>query len=119
MARCIVCELLLTMFLQSFEVHDPEEDPPKRFSAGTTDDFSLESMLLYGGTNGMALDSSHRHKNEQRAPVTFFVTVNDQQHMVPGAAYVSEDAQGATIASFLKEVVQQVLDYARKIVKGM
>lgn len=40
--------------------------------------------MLYGRNNGIAIDSSWRHKNENRAPLTLMVTVDNQEHMLPG-----------------------------------
>ena len=51
---------------------------------GITDSFSLDSLLLNGAERGWAMDSSWRNKNENRAAVTFVITVNEALHAVPG-----------------------------------
>ncbi|KAG8892469.1 hypothetical protein FRB99_002695, partial [Tulasnella sp. 403] len=99
----------------NYEVHDPTANPPKKFSTGITDEFSLESLILYGGINGTALDSSYRHKNEERAPVTFFATINDASHLLPGTAYISEDIQEETLVQFLEATRDNVVRRAQQI----
>ncbi|KAI0704561.1 hypothetical protein C8Q76DRAFT_820141 [Earliella scabrosa] len=70
--------------------HDFElDDALSEFTVGLTDDFSLDSLILHGGTGGWALDSSWRNKNENRAAVTFLITVTPNQHAVPGSVLLS------------------------------
>ena len=48
------------------------------------DAFTLENMILHGSRDGMGADSSWRNKNENRAAVTFLITVDSNEHLVPG-----------------------------------
>lgn len=76
----------MTHFLPgSYTPFDPKEPHAQSsFSCAFTDDFSLESLILHSRTNGCAMDSSYRNKNENRAPMTLLITVNAHQHMLPG-----------------------------------
>lgn len=67
-----------------FQKHDPTATPPTKFGIAMTDDFAMESLILHANSMGCALDSSWRHKNENRAPLTFLMTINNQLHCVPG-----------------------------------
>jgi hypothetical protein len=44
----------------------------------------MDSAILHCAKRGLGFDSSHRHKNENFAPVTLLTTVDDYGHMVPG-----------------------------------
>lgn len=57
---------------------------PSKFATGLRNDFALQNLILFGEDHGCGLDSSHRNKNELRAPVTLLTTLNDAKHMVPG-----------------------------------
>jgi len=61
------------------------------------------------------LDSSWRHKNENRAPLTFVTTTNDAGHMVPVAAYLSVDATASSYRFLLDALTKEVLNEAKKI----
>ncbi|EJD36355.1 hypothetical protein AURDEDRAFT_174552 [Auricularia subglabra TFB-10046 SS5] len=100
-----------------FECHDPKAKPPTKFSVAIADQFELETLILYSGTNGLCMDSSWRHKNENRAPLTMVATVNNEEHFVPGAAYLSEDVKTETLARFLQETKNRVEEYCRAVVK--
>ncbi|THU88833.1 hypothetical protein K435DRAFT_803208 [Dendrothele bispora CBS 962.96] len=67
--------------------------------------------------NGLSLDSSYRNKNENRAPVTFLVTVDKNERMLPGPVFVSGDVREYTLTLFLREVRSLVEDMARHIVE--
>lgn len=43
---------------------------------------ALESAIMWK-QNGIAMDSSWRHKNENVAPLTFIVTLDDHNKMIP------------------------------------
>ena len=69
----------------SYTPHDFQlDDALSQFTCALTDDYSLDSLLLHGQTRGWAMDSSWRNKNENRAAVTFLITVNEANHAVPG-----------------------------------
>ncbi|KZV90368.1 hypothetical protein EXIGLDRAFT_837845 [Exidia glandulosa HHB12029] len=99
-----------------FERHDPSARPPKKFSVAIADAYELETLMLFAEENGICLDSSWRHKNENRAPLTMLATVNNEAHFVPGAAYLSENAQAETIAAFLSGTKDRVEKYCQKVI---
>ncbi|RPD55250.1 hypothetical protein L226DRAFT_470718 [Lentinus tigrinus ALCF2SS1-7] len=89
--------------------HDFEKpDHLSDFMAGCTDSFSLDSLVLNGTTGGWALDSSWRHKNENRAAVTFLITINEGMHAVPGCVLLSANTRTATLVKFLRDVKIQL-----------
>ena len=49
-----------------------------------SDSFSLDSAILHSSRRGVGFDSSHRNKNENFAPVTLLITVDENHHMLPG-----------------------------------
>lgn len=44
----------------------------------------MDCSIMNAPDRGLAVDSSHRNKNENRAPVTLVTTVDESGHMVPG-----------------------------------
>ena len=69
----------------SYTPHDPNErDHDSQFTCAMADKFTLENLILHGTRDGMAADSSWRNKNENRAAVTFLITVDENQHLLPG-----------------------------------
>jgi hypothetical protein len=85
--------------------------------------------------NGIALDSSWRHKNEHVAPLTFLVTLDSHMKMIPSkcdyignsswlakfkckftvAAMISSNIQEMTLTRFLQKVKVAVTDHAQLI----
>jgi hypothetical protein len=61
-------------------------DANSEFSVGLTDDFSLDSFIVFGsGPSGVGLlDSSWHGKSENRAALTVLCSVDHGGHMVPG-----------------------------------
>ncbi|KAF5343861.1 hypothetical protein D9758_015888 [Tetrapyrgos nigripes] len=55
-----------------------------KFQVGIKNDYCVQNMVLYARANGLGLDSSYRNKNEDRAPVTFLVTLDKNKRMLPG-----------------------------------
>ncbi|KAG8994181.1 hypothetical protein FRB94_010074 [Tulasnella sp. JGI-2019a] len=102
----------------NFQIHDQEAHPPKKFSTSIMDDYALESLIMFGETNGVAFDSSFQHKNEQHAPVTFFSTVDDALHLVPGTVHILEDVKQATLERFLIATENEVVRRAHAIIEG-
>lgn len=47
---------------------------------------ALEAAIMWS-ENGIAMDSSWRHKNENVAPLTFITTLDQYNKMIPGKAY--------------------------------
>ncbi|KAF9472489.1 hypothetical protein BDN70DRAFT_770254, partial [Pholiota conissans] len=90
--------------------------PPSNFATGIQHPFAIQSLILWSGQNGVGFDSSYRHKNENRAPVTFITTIDDNAHMIPGPVFVSGDATAETLTTFLVEVKQLVEKMADQLV---
>lgn len=70
--------------LFSFSPPDESSDPPTGFATGIKSDHCVQSLIRWGSLNGVGLDSSWRNKNENRAPVTFLTTVDENERMMPG-----------------------------------
>jgi hypothetical protein len=45
---------------------------------------AIYCTILYSLQNGVQLDSSYRHKNQNGAPMTLLSVVNFDWHMMPG-----------------------------------
>jgi hypothetical protein len=59
-------------------------NPPSKFATGIKSVHALQSILLWAFINGTGLDSCWRHKNENRAPVTFITTIDQNNRILPG-----------------------------------
>jgi len=82
---CCYFYFLLTFL--SFTPPNYDTDPPSNFATGIQHPFAVQAILLWSGQHGVGLDSSHRHKNENRAPVTFITTIDENSHMLPGMSW--------------------------------
>lgn len=71
------------MTVCSYTPHAPKANPPTKLAFASSDSFSLDSAILHTRKHGAGLDSSWRHKNENYAPLTLFITVNKLGRMVP------------------------------------
>ncbi|KAJ3505246.1 hypothetical protein NLJ89_g7517 [Agrocybe chaxingu] len=91
---------------------DYTTDPPTNFATGIQHPFAIQSLILWSHANGVGFDSSYCHKNENRAPVTFLTTIDDNSHMIPGPVFVSGNATAQTLALFLCKVKDLVEDMA-------
>lgn len=49
--------------------------------------WALDAAILWAEHGGIFLDSSWRHKNENVAPLTFLVTVDDKNKMIPSKPF--------------------------------
>lgn len=79
---------LLTLYHNSYNPFDPNVSAAaSEFTCGITDEFSLESLILHTRQRGLAMDSSWRNKNENRAAMTILITVNSADHMLPGGPF--------------------------------
>ncbi|RDX45266.1 hypothetical protein OH76DRAFT_1486437 [Lentinus brumalis] len=87
------------------------------FTVALTDDFSLDSLILHGPKRGWAMDASWRNKNENRAAVTFVVTVDERGHAVPGMVLLSANIRTETIVEFLHAATERIRKRARAIVE--
>ncbi|THU98006.1 hypothetical protein K435DRAFT_886410, partial [Dendrothele bispora CBS 962.96] len=86
------------------------------FRIGIKCSYAIQVLLLYGAEYGAGLDSSYRHKNENRAPVTFLTTTDENERMVPGLVFISGDVTTETLILFLATVKELVEDVALDIV---
>jgi len=115
----------------SYQEYDEEEEEPLIFIC--TAPSALEAAIMWQA-NGIALDSSWRHKNEHVAPLTFLVTLDSQMKMIPSkctvqqifgywlirgkfvvSAMISSNIQEVTLTRFLKKVKTAVMEHARHI----
>ncbi|KAF8216157.1 hypothetical protein K438DRAFT_628804 [Mycena galopus ATCC 62051] len=94
------------------------QNPPSGFSTGIHHPYGTQSMLLWSSVNGVGHDSTYRHMNENRAPLTIVDTLDDAARMVPGFAYLSSDTTTPTQVTFLQEVKRLVEQMARDLVEG-
>ncbi|KZP15732.1 hypothetical protein FIBSPDRAFT_958571 [Athelia psychrophila] len=101
-----------------FDPPDMSTDPPSGFATGIKHPYAVQSLLLWARKEGLGLDSTWRHMNENRAPVTFVTTVDDNGRMVPGPVYISSDVTADTMALFLQDIKLLVEAEAEKIVNG-
>ena len=75
---------IINVFFLSYTPPNYNTDPPSNFATGIQHPFAIQAILLWSGQHGVGLDSSHHHKNENRAPVTFITTIDENSHMLPG-----------------------------------
>ncbi|KAJ7785929.1 hypothetical protein B0H16DRAFT_1445870 [Mycena metata] len=115
-----------------------ETDPPRQFSTGIHHPYGTQAMLLGAWEHGVGLDSTYRHMNENRAPLTIMITLDEKGRMVPGIftfmfsvvtllltdeiligfAYLSSDTTVETQVTFLKETKKLVEKMALDLVDG-
>lgn len=113
-------------------------DPPSGFATGIKHPYAVQSLLLWARKEGLGLDSTWRHMNENRAPVTFVTTVDENGRMVPGGlviphlsaihlppifleigpVYISSDVTADTMALFLQDIKLLVEAEAEKLLDG-
>ncbi|KZP10645.1 hypothetical protein FIBSPDRAFT_962953 [Athelia psychrophila] len=86
-----------------FDPPDMSTNPPSGFATGIKARYALQALLLYARRYGVGLDSTWRHMNENRAPVTFVTTLDSEEHMVPGPVYISSDVTADTIILYLSK----------------
>ncbi|KAJ7664131.1 hypothetical protein B0H17DRAFT_1143790 [Mycena rosella] len=92
---------------------DMSTNPPSKFATGIKSVHAVQSLLLWAFVNRIGLDYCWRHKNENRAPVTFITTVDQNKRMLPGPVYLSTNATAETLEVFLREFKDLVEDMAR------
>ncbi|KAG8783622.1 hypothetical protein FRC12_019513 [Ceratobasidium sp. 428] len=74
----------------------------KKLMCAVTDEFCLGSALLYANSNGLFMDATWRGMNQNYAPTTFLLAVDDKGHATPLSAFLSQDVQANTLKQFLK-----------------
>ncbi|KAK4701402.1 hypothetical protein P7C70_g4829, partial [Phenoliferia sp. Uapishka_3] len=62
-----------------------------------------DDMIRWARINGIGVDSSHRHKCENRAPMTVMCTMADDGHVRIGPCAISSDITAPTLALYLTE----------------
>jgi hypothetical protein len=90
---------------------------------------------MWSSYGGICLDSSWRHKNENVAPLTFLVTVDSNNKMIPGkftisytkshnsrlhppvSAMISSNVQESTLQTFL-EVTKSAVESQAHAIQG-
>ncbi|KAF8593340.1 hypothetical protein BDV93DRAFT_461414, partial [Ceratobasidium sp. AG-I] len=87
---------------------------PSKLMCGLTDDFCLESALLYAGTNGLFMDATWRGMNQNFAPTTFLLGVDRHNHATPVAVLISQDVKAETLAEFLRTWMAKITSHARR-----
>ncbi|KAJ7140880.1 hypothetical protein C8R44DRAFT_726592 [Mycena epipterygia] len=101
-----------------FRPVDMSTNPPSKFATGIKSVHALQSLLLWAFINGLGLDSCWRHKNENRAPVTFITTIDQNNRMLPGPVYLSANVTAETLEVFLREVKELVEEMAEDLLSG-
>ncbi|KAK4702055.1 hypothetical protein P7C70_g4169, partial [Phenoliferia sp. Uapishka_3] len=69
---------------------------------------SCDDMIRWSRQNGCGLDSSHRHKNENRAPMTIICTMGRTGHMLIGPSALSSDVTSETLLQFLRQSAEAI-----------
>ncbi|QRV77110.1 Ulp1 protease family, carboxy-terminal catalytic domain protein [Ceratobasidium sp. AG-Ba] len=94
------------------------QDSGVKLMCAITDEFSLGSALLYAGTNGLFMDATWRGMNQNFAPTTFLLAVDDNGHATPVAALLSQDVQADSLEKFLKAWKKRLHAHAANLVNG-
>ncbi|KAJ7780291.1 hypothetical protein DFH07DRAFT_950332 [Mycena maculata] len=94
-------------------------DSKSEFSAELTDNFSLDSFIVFGsGPSGVGLlDSSWHGKSENYAALTVLCSVDTAGHMVPASMFISANVKEATTFRFIEGTHNQVLERSKAITK--
>ncbi|KAF7362357.1 hypothetical protein MVEN_00582400 [Mycena venus] len=112
-----------------FHEHNPDKifcyhppnyntDPPSEFAAGIHHPYGTQVMILNSQKNGVGHDTTYRNMNENRAPLTIMITVDENSRMVPGFAYLSADIKIPAQVEFLRETKRLVEKMAADLVNG-
>jgi hypothetical protein len=59
-------------------------DPPSEFATGIHHPYGTQVMILHSQRRGVGHDTTYRNMNENRAPLTIMITVDEDSRMVPG-----------------------------------
>ncbi|KAG9122185.1 hypothetical protein FRC07_001549 [Ceratobasidium sp. 392] len=100
-----------------YQAYEPANS--KKLMCALTDDFCLGSALLYAGSNGLFMDATWRGMNQNYAPTTFLLAVDDKGHATPLCAFLSQDVQADTLEKFLKAWMGKVKSYSAQIMSGI
>ncbi|KAJ7661063.1 hypothetical protein B0H14DRAFT_3700366 [Mycena olivaceomarginata] len=61
-----------------------DTDPPSEFATGIHHPYGTQVMILHSQRRGVGHDTTYRNMNENRAPLTIMITVDEDSRMVPG-----------------------------------
>ncbi|KAG8790885.1 hypothetical protein FRC12_010763 [Ceratobasidium sp. 428] len=100
-----------------YQAYEPANS--KKLMCALTDDFCLGSALLYAGSNGLFMDATWPGMNQNYAPTTFLLAVDDKGHATPLSAFLSQDVQADTLEKFLKAWTGKVKSYSAQIMSGL
>ncbi|KZT29402.1 hypothetical protein NEOLEDRAFT_1215062 [Neolentinus lepideus HHB14362 ss-1] len=92
-------------------------DSLSNFTVALGDVHSLDSLILNSASRGVAMDSSWRNKNENRAAMTMLCTVNEKSHVVPGAVLLSANIQTDTLHGYIVETRHRIIERAHNIIR--
>ncbi|KZT36221.1 hypothetical protein SISSUDRAFT_84343 [Sistotremastrum suecicum HHB10207 ss-3] len=70
--------------------------------AGITDEWSLDTIILNYLLRGMSIDSKWRGINENWAPLTLIITVDEAGHAAPGGGWITQDVKKDTLVVVLR-----------------
>ncbi|KAK4705327.1 hypothetical protein P7C70_g884, partial [Phenoliferia sp. Uapishka_3] len=77
-----------------------------------------DDIVRWGRLNGIGIDSSHRHKCENRAPMSIMCTMADDGHVRIGPCAISSDITANTMSLYLKEAAAAIEKRAEVIVEA-
>ncbi|KZS93654.1 hypothetical protein SISNIDRAFT_465836 [Sistotremastrum niveocremeum HHB9708] len=70
------------------------------------------------GSVGVALDSKFRGVNENYAPLTLIITVDNNGHGAPGAAWVTQNIKKRTLVAMLQAFLEKLLKRCQQLADG-
>ncbi|KAJ7603863.1 hypothetical protein DFH06DRAFT_1151589 [Mycena polygramma] len=88
-----------------------------KFTIGLTDDYSLDSGIAYTRKGVLGSDQCWRNKSQNRAALSLLCTVDEGEHMVPVALFISANAKTETLLEFFSGTYQKIVDRAKVIVE--
>ncbi|KAJ7472183.1 hypothetical protein FB451DRAFT_1471472 [Mycena latifolia] len=95
-----------------------DTSPPSEFATGIHNPYGTQVMMLHSTPNGVGHDTTYHNMNQNRAPLTIMITIDENGRMVPGFAYLSADIKIPTQADFLRESKRLVEKMAADLVAG-
>ncbi|KAJ7893906.1 hypothetical protein B0H14DRAFT_2334605, partial [Mycena olivaceomarginata] len=103
--------------LYRYVPHDfSRADSESQFAIGLTDEYSLESGIAYTlDDGGVGTDECWRHKSQNRAAMSLICTVDENEHMVPIAVFISANAKTETLLRFWIGTYEKMVQRAKAI----
>ncbi|KAF8582136.1 hypothetical protein K439DRAFT_1618518 [Ramaria rubella] len=103
----------------SYTAHDHAKlDSESEFTCVITDKHALKRLILHGTWDGIGCDTSWHNKNENRAVATFLTVVDGNDHLTPGSALLSANIRMETLAQYLTETKEKVIERVHQIVEN-